>query len=87
MNTPEAGWLWVPGRVWSPAWVNWRQDDDYVSWAPLPPSDYIGDGNMDDPQIDDDDYMIVQRDHFIEPDIYSTIIRIMMTAAGLRLGF
>ena len=70
VNTPDAGWLWVPGRVWSPAWVNWRQDDDYVSWAPLPPSDYLGDGSMDDPQIDDDNYMIVQRDRFLEPDIY-----------------
>jgi hypothetical protein len=32
------GWAWVPGTVWAPAWVAWRYDDDYVGWAPLPPS-------------------------------------------------
>jgi hypothetical protein len=69
VNT-EDGWLWVPGRVWAPAWVNWRQNDDYVSWAPLPPSYYLVDGNIGDPQIDDDYYVTVERRHFIDPDIY-----------------
>jgi len=34
-----AGWAWVPGRQWAPAWVSWRHtdNDDYVGWAPLPP--------------------------------------------------
>ncbi len=31
------GWVWVPGREWAPAWVSWRQSDDDVGWAPLPP--------------------------------------------------
>ena len=31
------GWLWVPDDVWGPSWVEWRYDDDYVGWAPLPP--------------------------------------------------
>jgi hypothetical protein len=31
------GWIWVPDDVWGPAWVEWRYDDDYVGWAPLPP--------------------------------------------------
>ena len=31
------GWVWVPGREWGPAWVSWRQSDDYCGWAPLPP--------------------------------------------------
>jgi hypothetical protein len=31
------GWLWIPGSEWAPAWVAWRQNDDYVGWAPLPP--------------------------------------------------
>ena len=33
----EQGWVWVPGSTWAPAWVSWRQSDDYVGWAPLPP--------------------------------------------------
>jgi len=31
------GWVWVPGTEWSPAWVAWRNDNDYIGWAPLPP--------------------------------------------------
>ena len=32
------GWFWVPGSRWAPAWVAWRQSDDYLAWAPLPPA-------------------------------------------------
>ena len=32
-----AGWVWIPGTLWAPAWVSWRTGDDYVGWAPLPP--------------------------------------------------
>lgn len=31
------GWLWMPDSEWGPAWVEWRYDDVYVGWAPLPP--------------------------------------------------
>ena len=31
------GWIWVPDNQWAPAWVEWRYDDDYIGWAPLPP--------------------------------------------------
>lgn len=33
----EYGWVWVPDRTWGPAWVEWRYNDDYLGWAPLPP--------------------------------------------------
>jgi hypothetical protein len=33
----DKGWVWVPGNTWAPAWVSWRESDDYVGWAPLPP--------------------------------------------------
>jgi hypothetical protein len=32
------GWAWVPGSDWAPAWVSWRAGNEYVGWAPLPPS-------------------------------------------------
>ncbi|MEP6995896.1 MAG: DUF6600 domain-containing protein [Acidobacteriota bacterium] len=32
------GWVWVPGTVWAPAWVTWAYSDDYIGWAPVPPS-------------------------------------------------
>lgn len=31
------GWVWVPDNRWAPAWVEWRYDNDYIGWAPLPP--------------------------------------------------
>ncbi len=31
------GWIWVPDYQWAPAWVEWRYDNDYIGWAPLPP--------------------------------------------------
>lgn len=41
------GWVWVPGRVWGPAWVSWRYGGDYVGWAPLPPTaGYSFDGEV-----------------------------------------
>jgi len=35
---PIFGWTWVPGRVWAPAWVNWRVENGYIGWAPMWPS-------------------------------------------------
>jgi hypothetical protein len=31
------GWIWVPDYEWAPSWVEWRYDDSYIGWAPLPP--------------------------------------------------
>ena len=31
------GWLWYPDYEWSPAWVEWRYDNNYIGWAPLHP--------------------------------------------------
>jgi hypothetical protein len=70
VNSPTAGWLWVPGRVWAPAWVDWKQNDEYVSWAPLPPSVSLINDLISPPVINDNDYVIVQRKYFLEPDLY-----------------
>ena len=37
----SAGWAWIPGYRYAPAWVAWRVPTDgvgYYGWAPLPPS-------------------------------------------------
>ncbi len=31
------GWVWMPDYEWGPAWVEWRYDNNYIGWAPLPP--------------------------------------------------
>ena len=33
--TPTYGWFWVPGRVWSGAWVSFAVSTTYVGWCPL----------------------------------------------------
>ena len=33
----QYGWIWIPGDVWGPSWVEWRYDEDYIGWAPLSP--------------------------------------------------
>ena len=43
---PYYGWLWVPGTVWGPSWVAWREGGDYVGWAPLPPNCDFGPGGV-----------------------------------------
>jgi len=37
VNLEDYGWVWKPDYEWGPAWVSWRQNDDYIGWAPLPP--------------------------------------------------
>jgi hypothetical protein len=32
------GWMWVPGNEWAPAWVQWRNSNEYYGWAPLAPN-------------------------------------------------
>ncbi len=32
------GWMWIPDGDWGPSWVVWRQTDDAIGWAALPPS-------------------------------------------------
>ena len=35
-------WAWRPDLVWGPAWVEWRQSEDYFGWAPLAPDLAVG---------------------------------------------
>jgi hypothetical protein len=65
------GWLWVPGRVWSPAWVDWRENDDYVAWTPVPPHVYLSGSTLNVPAIDDENkYVIIEKKNFTEPQLY-----------------
>ena len=41
---PHYGPLWIPGYVWAPAWVVFREGGGYLGWFPMPP-DY---GDFDD---------------------------------------
>ncbi|HYU34505.1 MAG TPA: DUF6600 domain-containing protein [Thermoanaerobaculia bacterium] len=32
---PAYGWVWLPGRVYSPAWVYWYWGPSYTGWCPV----------------------------------------------------
>lgn len=70
---PYAGWVWVPGRVWAPAWVDWYDDDDYIAWTPVPPECYFVDDELSFRPYyyyDDDRYFVCEKSHFCDPAVF-----------------
>jgi hypothetical protein len=67
---PNLGWVWLPGRVWSPAWVEWREDANYIGWAPVPPGVYIVNDAINVSSFNENRFTIVEKKQFIEPSVY-----------------
>jgi Family of unknown function (DUF6600) len=55
-NDPQVGWFWVPGAEFSPGWVIWRTDLQWVGWAPMPPDEQIQ--NADPAQFERADFWL-----------------------------
>ena len=67
-DDPVNGWVWLPSYdSWSPGRVQWLINDDYISWAPLPPD---GVTYRDPWELNDGDHwhIVFQRD-FAKEDI------------------
>ena len=70
------GWFWVPGRRWGPAWVSWREANNYLAWAPLPPSyDERASLNIEARAIPDYYWQVVPSRSFLSDDISRDVIR------------
>jgi len=67
--TGSYGWIWIPGRVWAPAWVRWAEDDDYIGWAPVETSFYIYNQYYVVPQPVYT-FVSIEKKHFLEPEPY-----------------
>lgn len=63
------GWFWVPGLQWAPAWVVWRNANQYYGWAPLPSGVTIGIGISADYGIPADEWCFVPSQYMGEPNI------------------
>ncbi len=44
LDEDEREWLWIPGTQWAPAWVQWRESDNNIGWAPLAPDSLTDSG-------------------------------------------
>jgi probable HAF family extracellular repeat protein len=73
VNIGGTGWCWVPGHQWAPAWVSWRESDEHVGWAPLPPeadvSVHVGISSWSDSYYDvgPSAYSFISYSHWSEP--------------------
>src|SRR5262245_51584172 len=70
------GWFWVPGNRWAPAWVSWRSSDDYLAWAPLPPTPDEGglSINISIGTVPDYYWQVVPNQDFLAPDLPRYIV-------------
>ena len=77
---PYYGWVWVPGTVWAPAWVAWHSSDDWVGWAPLPPTATwqvsVGLRFGDADQISASRWCFVQRRDFCDTKIRTHVVSV-----------
>jgi hypothetical protein len=53
------GWVWLPGRVWAPAWVAWRWGGGYAGWCPLGPRGVV--------YVQPRRWVFVESPHFLAP--------------------
>jgi hypothetical protein len=74
---PDYGWEWIPGNQWAPAWVSFQEGNDYVGWAPLPPSvEFNGNYGVDygsvgfSASLTPEDYLFVPERQFLAPRVY-----------------
>jgi hypothetical protein len=75
-------WAWVPGTVWAPAWVTWSYSNNYVGWAPLPPTVVFGaSGYSGSPVIvSRTQYVFVPTNHFVGTNVQSVRISSQQSA-------
>jgi len=66
----------VPGSRWGPAWVSWRSSDNYLAWAPLPPSyDEDVSINIRVETVPDYYWQVVPTGAFVSADLSRYIVR------------
>jgi len=78
MGFLKPGWLVLgaPGSRWGPAWVSWRSSDNYLAWAPLPPSyDEDVSINIRVETVPDYYWQVVPTGAFVSADLSRYIVR------------
>jgi hypothetical protein len=85
-SIPGYGWSWVPGTVWAPAWVTWSYSNNYVGWAPLPPTVAFGSrGYSGSPiVVSQAQYVFVPTNRFVGVNVTSVRIPAQRSAEIFR---
>jgi DNA segregation ATPase FtsK/SpoIIIE-like protein len=73
-DDPDYGWEWIPGDQWAPAWVAWQEGNDYVGWAPLPPTVDFRPGIELNVSLAPEFYVFVPERQFLAPRISSYVV-------------
>ena len=66
--------MWVPGRIWAPAWVTWRWSDGYAAWCPLGPRQWVAPASL---------WVVVPSRQFLEPVRHHVVPRPQRAALPL----
>jgi hypothetical protein len=85
-SIPGYGWSWVPGTVWAPAWVTWSYSNNYVGWAPLPPTVVFGaSGYSGSPVVvRETQYVFVPTNRFVGGNVTAVRVPMQQSAAIFR---
>ena len=85
-SIPGYGWSWVPGTVWAPAWVTWSYSNNYVGWAPLPPTVVFGaSGYVGSPVVvSQTHYVFVPTNRFVGTNVTTVRIPAQQSAQIFR---
>lgn len=81
ISAPNRGWVWIPGRTYSGAWVTWRTGGygyGYVGWAPMAPSWYWFDGYAYGASVAlwySPHYAYCHHDHLFSRNVGSHVVR------------
>src|SRR5205823_2071193 len=77
----DTGWCWVQDTEWGPAWVSFRNNEEYIGWAPLPPEarflGSVGFSSWVDAYYDigPDRYCFVPFNRFCAPRVRTVLLR------------
>ena len=85
-SIPGYGWSWVPGTVWAPAWVTWSYSNNYVGWAPLPPTVVFGASGYSGRAIvvRETQYVFVPTNRFVGGNVTAVRVPAQQSAAIFR---
>lgn len=63
-------WVWVPGYVWAPAWVTFSYSDEFIGWAPIPPTVVISVSGFSEPvTVRENFFVFVPARSFVNVDV------------------